>query len=116
MIGDEVGCGRRSRASVRDGGVSHHLVSNRADRAAAIVTMNYPRNHLSFEYNYNATPGVNIPGPADSEVHRAKVSKSNSHPCRTRTIHRIIVSSDVLSSNRINVAEEKSDRVLWYKV
>jgi hypothetical protein len=25
-------------------------------------------------------------------------------------------SSDVLSDNRVNVAEEKSERVIWYKV
>jgi hypothetical protein len=26
------------------------------------------------------------------------------------------VSSDVLSQNRVNVSEEKSERVIWYKV
>jgi hypothetical protein len=26
------------------------------------------------------------------------------------------ISSDVLSDNRVNVAEEKSERVIWYKV
>ena len=28
----------------------------------------------------------------------------------------IVASSDVLSHNRVNVAEEKSERVIWYKV
>lgn len=27
-----------------------------------------------------------------------------------------VISSDVLSVNRVNVAEEKSERVIWYKV
>src|SRR6266404_3770267 len=27
-----------------------------------------------------------------------------------------VVSSDVLSVNRVNIAEEKSERVIWYKV
>jgi hypothetical protein len=31
-------------------------------------------------------------------------------------LYLIVVSSDVLSHNRVNVAEEKSERVIWYKV
>lgn len=31
-------------------------------------------------------------------------------------LYLIVASSDVLSHNRINVAEEKSERVIWYKV
>lgn len=33
-----------------------------------------------------------------------------------RTYQKPFVSSDVLSQNRVNVSEEKSERVIWYKV
>jgi hypothetical protein len=30
--------------------------------------------------------------------------------------YHVVTSSDVLSYNRVNVSEEKSERVIWYKV
>ena len=32
------------------------------------------------------------------------------------SVHSNVISSDVLSVNRVNVIEEKSERVIWYKV
>jgi hypothetical protein len=42
--------------------------------------------------------------------------KGESFVSAHRTYNYIVVSSDVLSHNRVNVAEEKSERVIWYKV
>jgi len=38
-----------------------------------------------------------------------------STPPAPRTVRYAVRSSDVLSDNRVNVAEEMSERIIWYK-
>ena len=65
----------------------------------------------------HAPLSLNTPGPADCQVCCTKVRRI---VARVRLLRECIVchftSSDVLSDNRVNVAEEKSGRVIWYKV
>jgi hypothetical protein len=66
----------------------------------------------------HAASGLNTLSPADCQVCCTKVSGIVPH-VRVWLRECIVlhcISSDVLSDNRVNVAEEKSERVIWYKV
>ena len=66
----------------------------------------------------HAASSINTLGPADCQVCCTKVSRIVAF-VRVWLRECIVlhcISSDVLSDNRVNVTEEKSERVIWYKV
>ena len=64
--------------------------------------------------DYAASCLIN-PDTADCQVCYNKVSLVVASVPES-VLYLIIASSDVLSHNRVNVTEEKSERVIWYKV
>jgi hypothetical protein len=73
---------------------------------------------VELELRGHAASCLNTPGPADCQVCCTKVSRIVAlvRVWLRECIVLHCISSDVLSDNRVNVAEEKSERIIWYKV